>query len=249
MEADALHDFKASSADELSFEKGSIVKIINSEDDKNWFKAEQEGRSGFIPANYVTFRPSEGSRKGEAPPWMHGKIARASAEEILLKSSAEGAYLVRESESAPGGFSLSVRVNNRQGIHVQHFKVLRDDAGKYFLWVVKFQSLNELINYHKTASVSRSEDIFLKQALAKGGATAGGGGGGGGPPAAAPPPAAKAAPKHRTVTAAYDFSPQEAGELKFSKGDVVTVLDDSDANWWKGQSHGKTGLFPASYVK
>ena len=52
-----------------------------------------------------------------------------------------------------GGFSLSVRVRNHTGIHVQHFKVLRDDVGKYFLWVVKFNSLNELINYHKTASV------------------------------------------------------------------------------------------------
>jgi hypothetical protein len=29
------------------------LQIINNEDDKNWFKAEQDGRSGFIPANYV----------------------------------------------------------------------------------------------------------------------------------------------------------------------------------------------------
>jgi hypothetical protein len=55
--------------------------------------------------------------------------------------------------------------------------------------------------------------------------------------------------QNRTVIAAYDFSPQESGELKFKKKDVITVLDDSDANWWKGQCHGETGLFPASYVK
>lgn len=36
---------------------------------------------------------------------------------------------------------------------MQHFKILRDDGGKYFLWVTKFNSLNELINYHKTSSV------------------------------------------------------------------------------------------------
>jgi growth factor receptor-binding protein 2 len=45
---------------------------------------------------------------------------------------------------------------------VQHFKVLRDGEGKYFLWVVKFNSLNELIDYHRTSSVSRTQQIFLR---------------------------------------------------------------------------------------
>jgi growth factor receptor-binding protein 2 len=127
---------------------------------------------------------------------MHGKISRSDAESTLLKCSQDGAYLFRESESAPGGFSLSVRVNNRQGVHVQHFKVLRDDAGKYFLWVVKFNSLNELVNYHKSASVSRTEEIFLQFALAKGAAGGGGGGGGRSAPAAAAAPARAVSSSH-----------------------------------------------------
>lgn len=45
---------------------------------------------------------------------------------------------------------------------MQHFKVLRDAQGKFFLWVVKFSSLNELVEYHRTASVSRSQDVKLK---------------------------------------------------------------------------------------
>ena len=50
----------------------------------------------------------------------------------------------------------------RCGDGVQHFKVLRDTLGKFFLWVVKFNSLNELVEYHRSASVSRSQDIKLK---------------------------------------------------------------------------------------
>lgn len=50
----------------------------------------------------------------------------------------------------------------RYGNDVQHFKVLRDGAGKYFLWVVKFTSLNELVDYHRTTSVSRNQQIFLR---------------------------------------------------------------------------------------
>ena len=50
----------------------------------------------------------------------------------------------------------------RFGDGVQHFKVLRDGAGKYFLWVVKFNSLNALVDYHRTSSVSRSQVILLR---------------------------------------------------------------------------------------
>lgn len=41
-------------------------------------------------------------------------------------------------------------------------QVLRDTKGMFFLWVVKFPSLNELVEYHRSASVSRSQDIKLK---------------------------------------------------------------------------------------
>lgn len=46
--------------------------------------------------------------------------------------------------------------------NIQHFKVLRDGAGKYFLWVVKFNSINELIEYHRMSSVNRGQTIVLK---------------------------------------------------------------------------------------
>ena len=50
----------------------------------------------------------------------------------------------------------------RFGGGIQHFKVLRDGAGKYFLWVVKFNSLNQLVDYHRTSSVSRTQTIYLR---------------------------------------------------------------------------------------
>jgi growth factor receptor-binding protein 2 len=50
----------------------------------------------------------------------------------------------------------------RYGDAVQHYKVLRDGEGKYFLWVMKFPSLNTLIKYHKEQSISKTQHIFLK---------------------------------------------------------------------------------------
>jgi len=50
------------------------------------------------------------------------------------------------------------------------------------------------------------------------------------------------------VQAIYDFTPQEAGELEFKRGDVITVTDRSDQNWWHGEIASRKGLFPATYV-
>ncbi|KAG9473651.1 hypothetical protein GDO78_004120 [Eleutherodactylus coqui] len=149
MEAIAKYDFKATADDELSFKRGDVLKVLNEECDQNWYKAELNGKDGFIPKNYIEMKPH---------PWFFGKIPRAKAEEMLGKQRHDGAFLIRESESAPGDFSLSVKFGN----DVQHFKVLRDGAGKYFLWVVKFNSLNELVDYHRSTSVSRNQQIFLR---------------------------------------------------------------------------------------
>ncbi|GIY22285.1 growth factor receptor-bound protein 2 [Caerostris extrusa] len=121
---------------------------------------------------------------------------------------------------------LKTRWKNRKtskkqcGDAVQHFKVLRDTQGKFFLWVVKFNSLNELVEYHRSASVSRSQDIKLKDMH----------------------------PEEFLVQAMYDFHPQEAGELEFRRGDIITVMDRSDQNWWEGEIGSRRGYFPATYV-
>ena len=37
--------------------------------------------------------------------------------------------------------------------------------GKYFLWVVKFESINELIDYHRSTSVNRGQNLLLKDMI------------------------------------------------------------------------------------
>ncbi|CAG8697415.1 6971_t:CDS:10, partial [Funneliformis mosseae] len=56
-------------------------------------------------------------------------------------------------------------------------------------------------------------------------------------------------PSVSKVKALYDFDPTESGELGFSRGDVITVLDSVYKDWWRGELRGKTGIFPVNYVE
>ncbi|XP_064414939.1 GRB2-related adapter protein-like isoform X1 [Latimeria chalumnae] len=222
MEAVALYSFTASERDELSFNKGDILKILNMEDDQNWYKAELRGVEGYIPMNYIKVKPHK---------WYAGRISRGVAEEILLKHQKLGAYLIRESESSPGNFSISVNY----GDQIQHYKVLRERDGKYFLWEEKFNSLNELVDFYRTTTIAKKQQIFLRDVDQEPEVCDGG-------------ICSNLLQKPRHVQAQFDFLAQDKSELSFYRGDIIEVLDCSDPNWWKGSCHGKVGLFPRNYV-
>ncbi|PKU49004.1 grb2-related adapter protein 2 [Limosa lapponica baueri] len=207
MEAIAKFDFSASGEDELSFQAGDLLKVLSSQEE--WYKAELRSQEGYVPKNFIDFH---------VPPWFDERISRHEAENILM-SKGVGSFIVRASQNSHGDFSISVRHED----DVQHFKVMRDSKGNYYLWTEKFHSLNKLVDYYKTTSISRQKQIFLRD---------------------------NSREEKRTlwVRALYDFDALEHDELGFRSGDILEVLDSSNPSWWKGRLRGELGLFPANYV-
>nr|XP_042709011.1 GRB2-related adapter protein isoform X3 [Chrysemys picta bellii] len=207
MESVALYSFQATEKDELPFRKGDTLKILNMEDDQNWYKAELYGSEGFIPKNYIKVKP------------------------------------------------------HPYGEHVQHFKVLRERNGKYFLWEEKFNSLNELVDFYRTTTIAKKQQIFLRdddqnhevqgcsaahtghsRRVAKEGEGS-----------AQPSRPTAHQPNHKVkkpkfVQAQFDFSSHDPSQLAFYRGDIIEVLDCPDPNWWRGKICGRIGLFPRNYV-
>uniref|UniRef100_A0A8C6YMQ0 SH3 and cysteine rich domain n=1 Tax=Nothoprocta perdicaria TaxID=30464 RepID=A0A8C6YMQ0_NOTPE len=52
-----------------------------------------------------------------------------------------------------------------------------------------------------------------------------------------------------TYVALYKFVPQENEDLEMRPGDMITLLEDSNEDWWKGKIEDRTGFFPANFVQ
>ncbi|XP_030592144.1 SH3 domain-containing protein 19 isoform X2 [Archocentrus centrarchus] len=51
------------------------------------------------------------------------------------------------------------------------------------------------------------------------------------------------------VQAVHDFNPEGPGELSLRAGDIVTMVEKLDSEWYRGTCRGSTGFFPINYVK
>jgi fyn-related kinase len=65
----------------------------------------------------------------------------------LLPTNIYGSYLIRESESTPGGYALSIRVQDRV---VKHYKIELSESGEFFLAARStFKTLQDLVAHYQ----------------------------------------------------------------------------------------------------
>ncbi|XP_034382965.1 tyrosine-protein kinase fynb isoform X4 [Cyclopterus lumpus] len=143
----ALYDYGARTEDDLSFRKGERFQIINSTEG-DWWDARSltTGGSGYIPSNYVA--PVDSI---QAEDWYFGKLGRKDAERQLQSTgNPRGTYLIRESETTKGAFSLSIRDwDDVKGDHVKHYKIRKLDSGGYYITTrAQFDMLQQLVQHY-----------------------------------------------------------------------------------------------------
>jgi len=47
----------------------------------------------------------------------------------------------------------------------------------------------------------------------------------------------------------YNENGEDPNDLSFSAGDIIEIVDETNADWWTGRLNGKQGLFPSTYVE
>ncbi|KAG8567287.1 hypothetical protein GDO81_013564 [Engystomops pustulosus] len=144
----ALYDYDAVHPDDLMFQKGDHLQLL--EEYGEWWRARltRTGQEGYIPSNYVGRVNSL-----ESEDWYFKGVGRKEAERQLLSSENQaGAFMIRDSETMKGSYSLSVRdYNSQSGNMVKHYKIRSLDNGGFYVSPRKtFTSLQELVSYYKT---------------------------------------------------------------------------------------------------
>uniref|UniRef100_A0A3Q3E7L8 SH2 domain-containing protein n=1 Tax=Hippocampus comes TaxID=109280 RepID=A0A3Q3E7L8_HIPCM len=114
----------------------------------DWWEARSldTGNAGYIPSNYVA--PVDSIQAEE---WYFGKMGRKDAERQLLgHGNQRGTFLIRESETTKGAFSLSIRDwDENKGDHVKHYKIRKLDNGGYYITTrSQFDTVQQLVVHY-----------------------------------------------------------------------------------------------------
>ncbi|XP_077364653.1 SH2/SH3 adapter protein Nck1 isoform X2 [Festucalex cinctus] len=184
----ALYPFSSDNDEELNFEKGEVMEVVEKpENDPEWWKCRKaDGQLGLVPKNYVTVLDSASHKSAAGPAgpptpdcdyispsgsgrfagkeWYYGKVTRHQAEVALNQRGTEGDFLIRDSESSPNDFSISLKAQSKN----KHFKVQLKES-LYCIGQRKFNSMEELVEHYKKAPIFTSEQgdkLYLVKALA-----------------------------------------------------------------------------------
>ncbi|XP_021047639.1 tyrosine-protein kinase HCK [Mus pahari] len=143
----ALYDYEAIHREDLSFQKGDQMVVL--EEAGEWWKARSLAtrKEGYIPSNYVARVNSL-----ETEEWFFKGISRKDAERHLLApGNMLGSFMIRDSETTKGSYSLSVRdFDPQHGDTVKHYKIRTLDSGGFYISPRStFSSLQELVLHYK----------------------------------------------------------------------------------------------------
>ncbi|CAG9784156.1 unnamed protein product [Diatraea saccharalis] len=176
----ALYSFTSNNEQELSFEKGDRLEIVERPpSDPEWYRArDSRGNVGLVPRNYLQeladylTQPYSESGGGGAPAsgaglsgraWYYGAITRTHCDALLNQHGHDGDFLIRDSETNVGDYSVSLKAPGRN----KHFRV-HVEGSLYCIGQRKFPTLEQLVAHYQRAPIytnKQGEKLYLVRPL------------------------------------------------------------------------------------
>eukprot|EP00053_Salpingoeca_punica_P017248 m.165541 g.165541 ORF g.165541 m.165541 type:complete len:630 (+) comp17160_c0_seq3:480-2369(+) len=138
----AMYDHVPGCEKELYIRAGDPLDVVKQANDWSLVQHAITRNRGYVPASFIA-----ASSSVESEPWFFGRIGRGKAEKLLRNPEAKhGAFLIRESETTAGQYSLSMK----DGDSIRHFRVVSQDGG-YKLQgspSAAFPTLQDMVKHH-----------------------------------------------------------------------------------------------------
>ncbi|XP_064102514.1 tyrosine-protein kinase TXK-like isoform X4 [Macrobrachium nipponense] len=143
----ALYDYNAIDPGDIPLRKHEEFEVIEDTQEYWWkMKNLQTGVEGFAPSNYVREKETLGLHQYD---WYLGDATRQRAEVFLMQQEREGCFVVRNSTTNSGIYTLSL-FSKRSHPQVKHYHIKKDPEGNYYLsHNIKCQTIPDLIFRHQ----------------------------------------------------------------------------------------------------
>ncbi|CAG7819886.1 unnamed protein product [Allacma fusca] len=152
--------------------------------------------------------------------WYFGRITRQDATDLLMSEKDGGVFLVRDSSSIPGDYVLCVKEDCKVCHYIINKQIDDRDGVKYRIGDRSFPDLPDLLSFYKLHYLDTTPLVR---------------------------PAVRRLEK---VIAKHDFEGQDPEDLPFKRGEVLTVTNKPEEQWWEARnSFGQKGAIPVPYVK
>ncbi|XP_064160620.1 src-like-adapter 2 [Anguilla rostrata] len=138
----ALYSYPAGGPAECSIRIGERLNVLSDEGDWLRVSSTATGRESYMPSNYMAkvFHC-----------WLFEGVSREKAEELLLlPHNQAGSFLIRESQTRSGAYTLSVRRStSSSGDSVKHYRIHRLQNGWFYISPgLTFPSLIQLVSHY-----------------------------------------------------------------------------------------------------
>ena len=187
----------------------------------------------------------------ETQKWFHKVLSRPEAEDMLKRIRADGAFLIRVSETSKDWYTVSFRAEGK----IKHCRIEKQGR-MYCIGDAEFESMVKLVEYYEKHPLYRKmklkypvdqelidrqglepeEDIYNSDELYQ------------------EPNAFEGQDRSNssnvTCRALYSYAATQPDELTFPKDAIITHVVKKDGGWWQGD-YGETigGWLPSNYVE
>ncbi|XP_024860593.1 guanine nucleotide exchange factor VAV3 isoform X2 [Kryptolebias marmoratus] len=244
----------------LSIHAGDVIELMFADLQSSWWQGKivATSKTGFFPSDAV--RPCPCVPKPvdySAQLWFAGPMERYQAE-VELMDRENSTYLVRHRSKECNEYAISIKFNDK----VKHIKILTKDGCFYIAESRLFKTVLDLVEHYKQHSLKEgfsSLDTTLQvpyrelsngnmpKAITKVGSVPPGGCSFV-PPSFSPFWSVFSPRVVGVAVARYDFSARDTREISLQQGDIIRIYTKMANGWWKGESDGKVGWFPSTYV-